>query len=82
MLQQQNIESEVMNTFTVGEVRRAKGFSQKALADAIGISHVTYQRREDNPEEFTLKDVRRISDTLGVPSSEIIFLPNMTIICS
>lgn len=60
---------------TLEEWRRAKGISQQAIADVCGVHVNTYRGWENDPAKINLGDAMKISRFLGVPFSEINFLP-------
>lgn len=46
------------------------GFTQKALADRIGLTPVTLSRRLAKPETFTLGELRRMIVALSLSDTE------------
>lgn len=57
------------------EWRRAKGFSQETMADAVGMSRSGYRLMEKNPESCKMGVAKRICEVLDVDIQDIIFLP-------
>ena len=60
---------------TLKEWRRAKGISQESLAGDIGVHSNTYIAWEKEPQKIPLGQAIRISEILGVPFTDINFLP-------
>lgn len=57
------------------EWRRAKGFSQDKMADAVGMSRSGYALMEKNPESCKMGVAKKICKVLDVEIQDIIFLP-------
>lgn len=60
--------------FTVEQARKHAGFSQKEMADKMGIHRQTYMRIEKNPEQATIKQGKMISDITGIGFDQIFFI--------
>jgi putative transcriptional regulator len=45
--------------------RVAKGFTQREMAEKIGISAVSYTRKENGDYEFTQNEMKKICKILG-----------------
>ena len=58
---------------TLKEWRRAKGISQKAMADHIGVHVNTYTSWEENPGEMRLSKAVLIAEKLEIPLDDILF---------
>jgi transcriptional regulator with XRE-family HTH domain len=57
---------------TIRELRKRRGFSQESFADEVGI-HRTYMGAVERGERnISLKNLLRISDSLGLPLSSLI----------
>lgn len=50
---------------------RKDGVTQKALAEKVGVSTVTMCKRLKAPEHFTLGELRRLREAVGMTPSEI-----------
>lgn len=63
------------NEFKAARVRR--GFTQKALAEATGITPAKMSLKENGHQDFTVRDIERIAKVLGLTSIDIarIFFP-------
>lgn len=60
----------------IAEQRRAKGWSQQQLADAVGVHWITISKLERGVTRLHLDWLERLSDALGVPQSELIPRPH------
>lgn len=58
--------SKKMTIYDIGIIRKLAGISQYKLANFIGLSSSTYKYKEDKPDNFTVKQLRKISIYLGV----------------
>lgn len=58
--------------YRVAEARRARGFSQEQLAEAIGIQPVTLSRLETGHRALTLTKLEKISSALNVALSALL----------
>lgn len=56
----------------VGLARRDRGWTQEALAEAIGIEAVTLSRLETGHRALSLTTLSRIGDTLGVSLGDLL----------
>jgi transcriptional regulator with XRE-family HTH domain len=54
------------------EIRLAKGFTQKGVADYIGCSSVVYSRYETGDREPSIETLIRIADCFEVPLDDIV----------
>ena len=43
------------------------------MADALGISRVTYEKREKNPKQFSIEQIEKISKIVDVKKENIFF---------
>ena len=62
----------------LSEWRRARGVSQEALADLLGVHVNTYRRWEEDPGEIKYNDAIVIVDYLNISLDDIIFPKNST----
>ena len=46
-------------------------YTDEQMADAIGVSSSTWERRKTRPEQWTLQQARRIALVFGVPLSRL-----------
>lgn len=60
---------------TLKEWRRAKGISQKEMADLIGVHVNTYIAWEENPGDIRLDKAVIITEKLGISLDDILFTP-------
>jgi len=69
-------ETPTLSQAVVAEIRAEMGRQQKsgrAVAEAMGVSHIYLSRRLTGKVPLTLTDVDRIARALGVPAAK--FLP-------
>ena len=52
--------------------RERKGFSQKEMAEKIGVAKSTYSLYESGNREPNVQTIKRISDTLNVSADELL----------
>lgn len=57
---------------TILELRKERGLSQKAVADAVGISQSTIAKIEINRNEATASTIRKLADFFGVSSDYLL----------
>lgn len=60
---------------TLAEWRRLKNISQEEMANSCNVHVNTYRTWEKKPSEIRLSNAESISKRLGVPFSDIIFMP-------
>lgn len=65
--------------FTLKQARKYADKTQKQLAEHLGVCVDTYRALEENPENATVKQAYSISDFLGIPYNDIIFVANSTL---
>lgn len=53
--------------FTVKQARQYAGFTQREMAEKLGVSRDTYRRIEQSPEDATVATAKRISEVVGIP---------------
>jgi transcriptional regulator with XRE-family HTH domain len=53
-------------------IRETKNYSEEYMADKMGISQSTYNRKENGEGDFTLTELIRMADVLEVSVSKII----------
>ena len=63
---------------TLDAWRRARGLSQEALAEAIGVHVNTYRAWEQNPGEIRYDKALKIADKLEINLSDILMPENTT----
>ena len=59
--------------FTVKQARQYAGFTQREMAEKLGISRDTYRKIEQSPEDATVATAKRISEVVGIPIDQIFF---------
>ena len=57
-------------------IRKKRGFTQKGLAEATGMSHIQVHRYEHGSAQPTLDAIKRLAVMLGVTTDELIFDDN------
>lgn len=56
---------------SVAELRRKRDKTQQELADVIGVSVLSYRKKEQGLVEFTLGEARKICELLDYPLADI-----------
>lgn len=56
----------------VAEARKAKGYTQEQLAEAIGVEPVTLSRQETGDRALSLSNLARIADALDIALGELL----------
>ena len=59
---------------TIKQARLISGKTQADMAAELQMHVQTYAKLEKNPENATIEQAKRISDTLKVPIDELFFL--------
>lgn len=59
--------------FTVKQARQYAGFTQREMAEKLGVSRDTYRKIEASPEDATIATAKRISEVVGIPIDQIFF---------
>jgi DNA-binding XRE family transcriptional regulator len=59
--------------FRLKEARFEKKVTQQELADAIGVTVMTYSNRENGKYPFTEPEMQKIADVLGKKVTDIFF---------
>lgn len=59
-------------------VRNLRGFTQEDVARKLGIALRTFCKKESNPETFTVGEIKKLAEILGV-EEEIFFSENVTV---
>ena len=67
----------MVNTLKLKAVILERGMTQEQVADAMGISPVTLNRKINNKREFTVSEVKQLQTILKLTDEEVrlIFLP-------
>lgn len=58
---------------SIKQIRLSKEIKQQEMADALGIHVQTYRKLENNPENATIAQAKRIAEVLNVPYDNLIF---------
>lgn len=58
----------------IEDIRKTKGFTQEAVAEAVGIATSSYNQYETGARNIPADIAKKIADVLGVETGEI-FLP-------
>ena len=61
--------------FTVKQARQYAGFTQREMAEKLGIPHNIYRKIEQSPEDATVATAKKISEVVGIPIDPIFFSP-------
>lgn len=64
--------------FTVKQARQYAGFTQREMAEMLGISRDTYRKIEQSPEDATVATAKRISEVVGISIDQIFFANKST----
>ena len=59
--------------FTVKQARQYAGFTQREMAEKLGISRDTYRKIEQSPENATVATAKKISEVVDIPIDQIFF---------
>lgn len=62
-----------MIKMTVKQARRYRNMTTNDMAEALGISRVTYEKKEKNPKQFTVEQAEAISKAVEMPKNQILF---------
>ena len=57
----------------LAEARKQRGFTQKSLAEATGLSHIQVHRYESGNAQPTLEAIKRLAVALGVTTDHLVF---------
>ena len=66
-----------MQSLTPEQARRMSGYSQKEMADLLGISKNAYINKEKGLIRFYVDEACKFSEIVGIDFNDIIFLPSM-----
>lgn len=53
-------------------LRKGRGLSTRALAANVGMAHSTYERREIDADNMTMRELRKLAAFYGLSVSELI----------
>lgn len=59
--------------FTVKQARQYAGFTQREMAEKLGVSRDTYRKIEMSPEDATVAIAKKISEVVGIPIDQFFF---------
>ena len=59
----------------IGQVRRAQGITQEAMAERLGIATQNYQRIEAGSQNLTLVTLAKVASALGVEARDLLDPP-------
>ena len=59
------------------QARRLKEKTQDEMADLLNIHVQTYRKIEENPDDTTIGQAKKIADFLGIPYDDIFFADNI-----
>lgn len=60
--------------FTVKQARQYAGYTQREMAEKLGVSRDTYRKIEASPEDATIATAKKISEVVGIPIDQIFFV--------
>ena len=60
--------------FTVKQARQYAGFTQREMAEKLGVSRDTYRKIEASPEDAPSATAKRISEVVGISIDQIFFV--------
>lgn len=63
-----NFDNQIIGT--IEKYRAIKGLRLEDIANRLEISRITIYRKKKNPSAFTLAELKKIYDYLGVPNEE------------
>ena len=63
-----------MVKMTVKQARRYRDITTTDMAEALGISRITYEKTEKNPKKFTVEQAEKISKVVEMPKNQILFV--------
>ena len=55
----------------IKEYRKKKGYTQKEIADTLGIKQASYSDKERGRRGFTVEELLQLEDILGVSISDM-----------
>lgn len=64
---------------TLKQARLLKGFTQRDIANELGVHVQTYSKMEKEPDTVTIGEAKRISEILGLDYDYIFFDRNSTL---
>lgn len=64
--------------FSVKQARQYAGYTQKEMAEKLGISRDTYRKIEISPETASVALAKKISEVVDIPIDQIFFVQNST----
>lgn len=59
--------------FSVKQARQYAGFTQRQMAEKIGVSRDTYRKIELYPETASIAIAKKISEVVDIPIDQIFF---------
>ena len=59
--------------FIKKRARQYAGFTQREMAEKLGVSRDTYRKIEMSPEDATVAIAKKISEVVGIPIDQIFF---------
>lgn len=57
---------------SIASNRKAKGLTQKALAQALGVTQMTVSNWENGRRQASVAMLRKVADVLGVPVAKLL----------
>lgn len=66
----------MVDTITLGgrlaTLRKARGLSTRTLAASVGMAHSTYERREIDADNMTMREAAKLASFYGLSISELV----------
>ena len=64
--------------FTLKQARQYAGYTQREMADILGISRDVYRKIEQHPEKTSIELAKKFSAVVGIGIDQIFFADNST----
>lgn len=64
--------------FTVKQARQYAGYTQREMAEKVGVSRDTYRKIEQSPDTATIACAKKISEVVEIPIDQIFFTNDST----
>lgn len=65
--------------FTLKQARQYAGFTQRGMAEKLGISRSSYIYLEKHPDRATIGQAQAISEITGISFDDLFFAPDSTL---
>ena len=64
--------------FTLKQARQYAGYTQREMANILGISRDVYRKLEQHPEKTSIELAKKFSAVVGIGIDQIFFADNST----